>query len=85
VFSQRLEVTGRFLLDPFAERRRGLYAGGGVVVRHDGDANPDARLVLLVGVEGEPRVRRIRSLEIALGGGVRVGLVIRRARPGAER
>ena len=83
--SQRADLTVRFLLDPFAERRTGFYGGAGVTARLDGDAPVDARLLLLLGAEGRPR-RGVRpSLEIGLGGGVRVGVVLRRRRPESAR
>jgi hypothetical protein len=83
--SYRLDLTSRFLLDPFGERRRGLYAGGGVTVRRDDVANPTAHLLVLVGVEGSPQRRVIPSLELGLGGGVRLGFVLRSRRDGGPR
>jgi hypothetical protein len=78
----RADATVRFLLDPFAERRRGLYGGVGLSASHLGGgigARPPV-LLLLAGIEGPPRNGRAWALELGLGGGLRVGLVRRRAR-----
>lgn len=83
----RLDFAARFLLDPFAERPRGLYGGAGVSLgqRFAPDA-PPARpvLVLLAGLEGRSRNGRVWATELSLGGGVRLGLVWRGARAGAR-
>ena len=79
---QRLEVVSRFLFDPFGEHRRGVYGGAGVAVRHLAGDVTRPELVLVAGIEG-PRVGTtpITSLEVSLGGGLRVGMVWRRPRP----
>jgi hypothetical protein len=82
--SHRVDLTTRFLLDPFGERRRAFYAGGGVTVRADQDADPAARLLVIVGFEGNPERQRVPSIELGLGGGVRLGVVIRAKRSGAR-
>ena len=80
VASQRADLAARFLLDPFAERARGLYGGAGISARRDGDESVVGHLVLLFGIEGRPTRALVPSLEIALGGGTRVGVVLRRRR-----
>jgi hypothetical protein len=93
--SARADLVARFLLDPFREARWGPYAGAGVSVRADeeryfggGDVAKErvrARgfLVLALGVEGpELGGRLLPSFEVGFGGGTRVGLVLRQARPG---
>lgn len=78
----RADATVRFLLDPFAERRRGLYGGVGVSAAHLGaglGAQPPV-LLLIAGIEGQPRNGRAWALELGLGGGLRVALVRRSAR-----
>jgi hypothetical protein len=82
--SHRLDLTARFLLDPFGDDPRGLYGGAGVTVRADDRADPAARLLLVIGLEGNPDRRWVRSVEVALGGGVRVGLVLRPKRRGSR-
>ena len=81
-FSHRADATVRFLLDPFAEQRHGLYAGGGLTVRQVDGASPEGRLMLLIGVEGDPKGRVVPAVELALGDGVRVGVVLRARRTG---
>lgn len=78
----RADVTLRFLLDPFAERRRGLYGGVGVSAAQLGaglGAQPPV-LLLLAGIEGRPRDGRAWALEVGLGGGLRLAMVWRAAR-----
>lgn len=78
----RADATLRFLLDPFAERRRGLYGGVGLSAAQLGGglgAQPPV-LLLLAGLEGQPRDGRAWALELGLGGGLRVAVVRRSAR-----
>jgi hypothetical protein len=72
----RAEAAIRVLLDPLRQSRRG------VGVRPDGRGAGGARAYLLgvVGVEGRARGGWAPSLEVGVGGGARLGLVIRRAR-----
>lgn len=83
--SGRADATVRFLLDPFAEARRGWYGGAGLTVRGDGDRAWHGDLVLVVGVEGTRASRSVRAVELALGGGVRLGVVLRTRRAGQYR
>lgn len=78
----RVDATTRFLLDPFRESRVGLYGVGGVSAMYDGFEKWRARLLVGFGLEGPASHGRISSLEVALGGGLRVGLVVRRSREG---
>jgi hypothetical protein len=82
--SGRVDLLARFLLDPFRQSPYGLSVGGGVSVRADqGDR---ARPVLLVAIDVEGRRSAgglAPALQVGLGGGVRVGLILRRtAAPG---
>jgi hypothetical protein len=82
----RADVIGRFSLDPFRERRWGLSAGGGLSVRYDdvpaGSARWRPLLALVVDLEG-PRTGSVApALQLGLGGGARVGVIIRGAAPG---
>lgn len=77
VRSGRLDATARFLLDPFAERRRGLYGGAGFSVRQRGDEAWRGALTLVVGLEGAAEGRAIPAVELALGGGLRITAVWR--------
>jgi hypothetical protein len=75
----RVDLTSRFLFDPFAEQRIGWYAGGGVSVLHERDGW-QPYLTALVGREGPTSGRWRTAVEAGIGGGVRVGLVVRRTR-----
>ena len=80
----RLDGIGRFLLDPFRQSRTGLYGLAGVSAMYLQDDGWTPRVVLGLGLEGRARGRRITSVEVALGGGVRLAIVVRRARPGGR-
>lgn len=85
IASQRLDVTARFLLDPFDEQRVGIYGGAGITARHDADSPVDARLLMLLGIEGRARRGILPAVELGLGGGIRLGVVLRRRRAGSAR
>jgi hypothetical protein len=78
---QRVDATARFMFDPFGERDRGLYAGAGLGAERGGDGSARGLLLGVVGVEGKPAGRVVPALELTLGGGVRVGVVLRGRRP----
>lgn len=82
---QRVEATARFVFDPFAERRRGFYAGAGIGVRAaradgQGTTVADAFLLGVIGVEGAATGQVVPALEFTLGGGARLGVVLRARR-----
>ena len=74
----RADLTVRYLLDPFGEYARGFYAGGGLTVRADDERR--AGLLLVFGMEGRAHRGYRLAAEAGLGEGVRVALVLRRAR-----
>lgn len=78
----RLDLTTRFLLDPFGERPRGLYGGAGLSVAHRGGRAglQDPVLLLLVGLEGPRTPRGAWAVELGLGAGLRLAVVRRGAR-----
>ncbi len=79
--SGRIDFINRFHLDPFRESRYGPYAGGGVSTLFDKNRTGRVLLLLIVGVDG-PVVRgATTSFEAGLGGGARIGVVIRPATP----
>jgi hypothetical protein len=80
----RADLVGRFLVDPFAQTPRGPYAGGGVSVRRDGGDRARVYLLAVFGVEGARHHGAYPSLELGLGGGVRLGIVLR-ASPAGRR
>lgn len=82
--SARADVVGRFALDPFRERRWGLSAGGGVSARYDYDPSRLRRrwrafVAVVVDLEGPRSGPFAPAAQLGLGGGARVGLVLRRA------
>lgn len=80
---QRADATARFLLDPFAEKRRSLYGGAGLTARQEGNAAWKAGLLIVVGIEGAATGRVIPSFEVGLGAGLRAGIVLRSRRQGS--
>jgi hypothetical protein len=77
----RIDATARFLLDPLRQSKTGLYGLAGLSAMYlDGDGWTP-RVVLGLGLEGRVRGRAITSVELALGGGARISVVMRRARP----
>jgi len=78
--SGRVDVIARFLLDPFREAPVGLSFGAGVSVPYvDGDAHVRPYLTLVADIEGRRRSGLTPALQIGLGGGARVGIVLRRS------
>ncbi|AHG91739.1 hypothetical protein J421_4202 [Gemmatirosa kalamazoonensis] len=77
---QRLEGVGRFHLDPYRQTRHGVYAGGGLALRHAPGGPVRALVVALLGVEGPPRHGMAAAVEAGVGGGARVGVALRSAR-----
>ena len=81
--SGRVDVIGRFLVDPFREMRWGLSIGGGASVLFVAGEGERGYLVLVVDVEAPPLRRAVvPAFQIGLGGGVRVGIIARRYQQG---
>ena len=76
--SYRLELQGRFHLDPFRSARLGVYGIGGITVGHDPFADWQSRLVAGAGVELAAHGRATWAIETAFAGGFRVSVVTRR-------
>lgn len=76
----RGEVIARFLLDPFAEFPVALYGLGGLSAMVDPFEHTRPRVVVGLGIESRVRNRRAVAAELSLGGGVRLGALIRRGR-----
>lgn len=75
----RVDLLTRFLLDPFRQSRYGLSVGGGIGLR--AEPGDHVRPVLLAALDVEGRRWSsgwVPALEVGLGGGARVGLVLRR-------
>jgi hypothetical protein len=77
----RVDAVARFLLDPLRENDVALSVGGGlsVPIRRDGVKTP--YLTVVIDVEGRRQGGLTPALQIGLGGGARVGLVLRRSPP----
>lgn len=75
--SARADATLRLLLDPFGENRSGLSVGGGLTLLHDGFDETRALGMIVVGLEGAPRAPVVWAVEVGLGGGARIGVVLR--------
>ena len=76
----RAELTARFLMDPFREAPLGVYGIGGLSAMTDGFEGWRPRIVVGAGIESRIHGGRAIAAEVALGGGVRVAAVVRRAR-----
>ncbi len=75
----RVDLMARVLADPFREARWGAYAAGGVGLRPESGARPDVVGIIALGVEGPSDGHWVPGVELGLGGGVRMGLTLRRA------
>ncbi len=81
VGTARVDALLRLLLDPFGQERWGFSLAGGLSLR--GDAGDRVRPYLVGAAELEgPATHGVRvAYQLGLGGGVRLGVAIRRARP----
>lgn len=76
----RLDLLGRFLLDPFRQSPYGLSVGGGMSLRAEPRDRVRPYLLLAAEVEGRRRASGwVPALQLGLGGGARLGVVLRRA------
>ena len=80
----RTDLVSRFSFDPFRQTRWAPYGGGGLSGRYRSKLDGGSRGYLLVflGVEGPlplgERSGWVPAVEVGLGGGARVGLILRR-------
>jgi len=72
----RGDLLARLTLDPFRQQRWGFSVGGGVTVRDR------AYLAALLDLEGPATRGIVPAVQLGVGGGLRAGLVIRRAMTG---
>jgi hypothetical protein len=74
----RVDFIARFLLDPLREMPVGLSMGGGLTVPYARDAHGvHPLMVAVMDVEGRRGGRFTPALQVGLGGGARVALVLR--------
>jgi hypothetical protein len=80
----RTDFIARFSFDPFRQTRWAPYAGAGLSGRYRSELDGGAQAYLLVflGVEGPLPLGELSgwvpAVEVGLGGGTRVGLILRR-------
>jgi hypothetical protein len=80
----RTDFVSRFSLDPFRQSRWAPYAGGGISGRYRSDCDGGSRAFLLIflGVEGGLPLGQtegwVPAVELGLGGGARVAVMLRR-------
>lgn len=80
----RTDLISRFSFDPFRQSRWAAYGGGGLSGRYRSKLDGGSRAYLLVflGVEGPLPLGEtsgwVPAVELGLGGGARVGLILRR-------
>jgi hypothetical protein len=81
----RVDVVGRFLLDPFLQSPIGVSGGAGLSARFDAGERVVPLLLVVVDIEGRHAVSGwAPALQLGLGGGTRIGMVLRRAAAGAR-
>jgi hypothetical protein len=74
----RGDLLVRFLLDPFRQSAYGLSVGGGLSARAEPGDRVRPRLLVAVDLEGRRSARGlVPALQVGLGGGVRVGVILR--------
>jgi len=76
--SFRLELQGRFHLDPFRNAQYGLYGLGGLATSHDPFNDWQSRLVVGAGMELPAHEHATWAIEAAFAGGFRLSVVTRR-------
>lgn len=83
-FEGRTDLLARFSFDPFRQSRWAPYGGGGMSARFNSTEENEARVYLLMflGVEGPLPLGAtagiVPAIEAGFGGGVRLGVVLRR-------
>jgi hypothetical protein len=84
----RADFISRFSLDPFRQNRWTPYAGAGLSgrFRSRADGGTEAYLLVFLGLEGPLPIGQmsgwVPAVELGLGGGARVGLILRRGTNG---
>jgi hypothetical protein len=76
----RLDAVLRLMLDPFAESRWGASLGGGVSARYEAGDRIRPYLLMVIDLEGPQTGSYRLAYQAGIGGGMRVGVVVRRAR-----
>lgn len=77
----RIDLIARFLLDPLRETGLAFSAGGGLSAPIGRDGFRTPYLTIVMDIEGRRRGGFTPAFEVGLGGGARVGFVLRRSPP----
>jgi len=77
--SGRIDGIARFHSDPFRQSQWAPYGGGGISGRFDRVAGARAYLLVLAGLDGPIKNGMTPSIELGLGGGARIGVILRQA------
>jgi hypothetical protein len=76
----RVDAIARFLLDPFRESRLGFSVGGGVSAPiGSGEPSQPPYLTVVLDLEGRRHRGVTPALQVGLGGGTRIGVVLRQS------
>ncbi len=78
--SGRIDGLARFHFDPFRQSRWAPYGGGGISARFDKGEKGRAYLLVFLGMDGPVTGSVTPSFELGLGGGGRIGIILRQAR-----
>jgi hypothetical protein len=78
--SVSVQVTGRIHLDSDSEAHWAPYLVGGMTYQASRGAKGALYLLIALGMHAPARAGIVPAMEVGLGGGVRVGFVLRRAR-----
>lgn len=80
--SGRIDLVNRFHLDPFRQSRWAPYGGGGAGIRFDEGRRSRPFVLVFAGIDGPVARGMSASFEAGLGGGGRIGMIIRQAGAG---
>ena len=75
----RVDLLGRFLLDPFRQSPWGFSAGAGLSLRAESGDRVRPYLLVALDLEGRRSTHGIApAVQVGLGGGARIGVILRR-------
>jgi len=80
--ASRVDLVARFLLDPFRESPHGISLGGGISASNTQSGHWRPYLVGLIDFEGRKTGAVAPAIQLGLGGGVRLGVILRSAANG---
>ncbi len=77
--SGRVDGFARFHLDPLRQHKWAPYGGGGLTARFDDNRATRYYLLVFLGIDGPVANKLSASIEAGLGGGGRIGVIVRQA------